>query len=121
VLVAAAGLPVTAGVVVAVAAGSPAASGALAGAVVVTAPLLVTHVAAPSGLGFGDVKAGVVFGAALGLVNPVLAVAGLMIGLFVSAAWALGARRGAVPLGPGLLAGGITAFAAGRMLGVAPW
>ena len=39
------------------------------GAALVGAPLLATHLVSPAGMGFGDVKAGTVLGAAVGLVD----------------------------------------------------
>lgn len=120
-LVLAAAVPVAAAVAVAAAAGSDAWTGSFAGASVVGLPLLGTHLAAPAGLGFGDVKAGVVLGGGVGLVSPALAVAGLMLGLVGTATWAVAGRHRAVPLGPGMVIGTVAALAAGRLLGVRPW
>jgi leader peptidase (prepilin peptidase)/N-methyltransferase len=121
VLVLAAGVPVLVGLVLAAAAGSNAWTGALAGAAVVGLPLLGAHLASPSGLGFGDVKAGAVLGGAVGLVAPILAVVGLIAGLLATAAWALASRRRALPLGPGMVAGAVVVFALGRVAGVEAW
>ena len=73
---------------VAVAALAPAVSGstdmvtgALAGAAVLGGPLLLTHLVSPAGMGFGDVKAGAVLGAALGLIDVQVAVLALLLAL----------------------------------------
>jgi leader peptidase (prepilin peptidase)/N-methyltransferase len=88
------------------------------GAAIVGVPLLATHLLAPDGMGFGDVKAGVVLGAALALVDTQLAVLGLVLGLAAGAAWGLVRRARTVPLGPALVGGAIAALAAGRLLGL---
>jgi leader peptidase (prepilin peptidase)/N-methyltransferase len=121
VLVLAAGVPVVTGLSLAAAAGSNAWTGALAGAAVVGLPLLGAHLASPSGLGFGDVKAGAVLGGAVGLVAPILAVLGLIAGLLGTAAWAVVSRRRALPLGPGMVGGAVVMFAVGRLAGVEAW
>ena len=53
-------------------------------------PLLVTHLVSPAGMGFGDVKAGAVLGAALGLLDPQIALLALVLGLAAAASWGLG-------------------------------
>ena len=69
-LVAMAALPVGVAIAIAAAAGSlDVALGALAGAALLGVPLLITHLVSPVGMGFGDVKAGAVVGAAVGLVT----------------------------------------------------
>lgn len=88
------------------------------GALLMAVPLLVTHLATPSGMGFGDVKAGLVLGAALGLVDGQLALLALVVGLAAGALWGLTRRARAVPLGPALVLGAIAALAVGRLLGV---
>ena len=114
-LVVLAGVPVLAAAVV-----GPGAA-AVVGAVAVGLPLAVTHLVSPAGLGFGDVKAGTVLGGAVGLLSPVLAPAALLVGLLGSAGWALAGRRRSVPLGPGLVGGGIAASLIGFAAGVEPW
>ncbi len=91
---------------------------ALIGAAVLGGPLLVTHLVSPMGMGFGDVKAGVVAGAALGLVDPQLALWALVLALGGAACWGLARRARNVALGPALLAGAIAALALARVLGV---
>jgi leader peptidase (prepilin peptidase) / N-methyltransferase len=90
--------------------------GALAGAAFLAGPLLLTHLVSPAGMGFGDVKAGAVLGAALGLINVQLAVLALMLGLFGSAVWALAARRRSIALGPGLVGGAVVALIVARLM-----
>ena len=52
----------------------------LTGALVVAGPLLAVHLITPSGMGFGDVKAGAVLGAAMGLIDVELALLALVAG-----------------------------------------
>lgn len=88
------------------------------GAFLVGIPLLVTHLVTPVGMGFGDVKAGFVLGAAMGLVEGQLGLFALVLGLAGGAAWGLSSRARSIPLGPALVAGAIAALAVGRLLGV---
>jgi leader peptidase (prepilin peptidase)/N-methyltransferase len=118
-LVGAAALPVGVAAALALAAGSPAiATGALAGAALLGAPLLAAHVVAPSGMGFGDVKAGTVVGAAVGLVSVPAAALGLLLALAGSGGWAVLHGRRHVALGPGLVAGAVAALVVARLLDV---
>jgi leader peptidase (prepilin peptidase)/N-methyltransferase len=89
---------------------------ALVGAALVGGPLLLTHLASPSGMGFGDVKAGAVLGAAVGLVDARLALFGLVAGLAIGATWGLARRARSVPLGPALVAGAIVALEFGHLI-----
>jgi leader peptidase (prepilin peptidase)/N-methyltransferase len=93
--------------------------GAMAGAALLGGPLLVTHLIAPRGMGFGDVKAGTVLGAALGLVAVPLALLALVLGLLVAAAFGLLRRLRTIPLGPALVVGSLLALVLGRVAGVA--
>jgi len=88
------------------------------GALLMAVPLLVTHLAAPAGMGFGDVKAGVVLGGALGLVDGQLALFALVLGLAAGALWGLTRRARSIPLGPALVLGAVAALVVGRLLGV---
>jgi leader peptidase (prepilin peptidase) / N-methyltransferase len=91
---------------------------ALVGAALLAGPLLVTHLVSPAGMGFGDVKAGAVLGAGLGLINAQIAVLALMLGLLGSAVWALAGRRRSIALGPGLVGGAVVALVVARLLHV---
>lgn len=112
-LVALAALPV--GITVALAWSGDVGRGALVGLVAVGGPLLVTHLVAPAGMGFGDVKAGLVLGAALGLVDSRLALLALVLGLAAGATYGLARRARSIPLGPFLVAGAIASLAVGRV------
>jgi leader peptidase (prepilin peptidase)/N-methyltransferase len=94
------------------------ARGVLAGAAVVGVPLLAAHLVAPAGMGFGDVKAGAVLGAAVALVDVQLAALALVLGLAGAAAWGVARRARSIPLGPGLVGGALVALALGRLLGL---
>jgi leader peptidase (prepilin peptidase) / N-methyltransferase len=118
VLVALAAVPVAAAL--AVAWSGPLLWGALAGAAFLGVPLLVTHLVAPAGMGFGDVKAGIVLGAALGLLGGPLALLALVLGLALAAVWGLARRAKSIALGPALVAGALLALAVGRLVGGDP-
>ena len=104
-LVAGAALPV----LIALAGSPELVRSAALGALVVAGPLLVTHLVTPSGMGFGDVKAGAVLGAAMGLIDVEVAVLALVLGLGAGAAWGLVRRARTIALGPALVAGGLLA------------
>jgi leader peptidase (prepilin peptidase)/N-methyltransferase len=93
-------------------------TGAAIGAAVVGGPLLATHLVSPAGMGFGDVKAGTVLGAALALVSVQIAVLALVLGLAGAAASALAMRRRSIALGPGLVAGAAVALVVANVLHV---
>ena len=115
-LVAVAALPV---VVMLLAAGSgDLARSAAIGAAMFAGPLLLTHLVSPTGMGFGDVKAGAVLGAALGLIDPQVALLALVLGLASAAAWGLARRARSVAFGPGLVTGALLALAIARAAGV---
>ena len=112
-LVGAAAIPVGVAAAIGLAAGSPdIAVGALVGALLLGVPLLVAHLASPNGMGFGDVKAGAVLGAAIGLVDAELVVLTLLLALAVAAGWAIARRRRTVPLGPSLVAAALVSLLA---------
>ena len=75
------------------------------GVAVLAGPLLVLHLLSPESMGFGDVKAGVVLGAALGLVDWQVALAALAVSTAVTAMVGVARRARTVPFGPGLVAG----------------
>jgi leader peptidase (prepilin peptidase) / N-methyltransferase len=75
------------------------------GAGLMTAPLLALHLAAPTAMGFGDVKAAVVLGACAGIVEPQLALVALFVASAGTAAIGLARRRRHLPFGPGLIIG----------------
>ena len=87
----------------------------LTGALVVAGPLLVVHLITPSGMGFGDVKAGAVLGAAMGLIDVELALLALVLGLGAGAAWGLATRARSIALGPSLVAGALAAVLIGAV------
>lgn len=119
-------LVLAAAVPVAIVVAAPGAPGgdptaALAGAAMCGGPLLATHLVAPAGLGFGDVKAGAVVGGALGVISPVIAVTALLLALMATAVAGLTTGRRHLPFGPGLVIGATTALVLTRWLGVTPW
>jgi leader peptidase (prepilin peptidase)/N-methyltransferase len=115
-LVGTAAVPVLAAVVAAWS-GSVLRSAAV-GAAFLGVPLLATHLVSPGAMGFGDVKAGAVAGAALGLVAAPLALLALVLGLALGACLGLARRAAAIALGPALVAGALLALIVGRLAGV---
>ena len=89
-------------------------SAALGGLLVAT-PMLVTHLVTPSGMGFGDVKAAAVLGAAMGLIDVESALLALVLGLAAGAAWGVGRRARSIALGPALVAGAVAAALIGAV------
>ena len=87
----------------------------LSGALVVAGPLLAVHLITPSGMGFGDVKAGAVLGAAMGLIDVELALLALVVGLGAGAAWGVATRARSIALGPSLVAGALAAVLIGAV------
>ena len=87
----------------------------LTGCLVVAGPLLAVHLITPSGMGFGDVKAGAVLGAAMGLIDVELALLALVLGLGAGAAWGVATRARSIALGPSLVAGALAAVLIGAV------
>jgi leader peptidase (prepilin peptidase)/N-methyltransferase len=67
-------------------------------------PLLILHLVAPASMGFGDVKAGLVLGAAIGVVDWQLALAALALAAGLTATVGVITRASTVAFGPGLVA-----------------
>lgn len=112
-LVAAAAIVLGAGTLVAAAVDGPPPIGTMVlGAAAMAGPMFVLHLASPSSMGFGDVKAGLVLGAALGAIEWQLALAGLALAAGSSAVVALARDRREIPFGPGLVFGTLLALAA---------
>ena len=80
---------------------------AVVGAFTMSGPLLVAHLVAPASMGLGDVKAALVLGAALGLVDPMLGLLALATGSAGTAIVGVVVRRREVAFGPGLLGGAL--------------
>ena len=74
-----------------------------AGAILLGGPLLVVHLISPTAMGFGDVKAAFVLGAAVGLVDWRLGLTTLAVAAGLTAVVGLLRNAPAVPLGPGLV------------------
>jgi len=98
--------------------------GALLGAVAFFAILLVFHLVSPAGMGFGDVKLGLLLGLNLGWISLRLVVWGLLIGALlgsvigVAVGIARRSRKAAFPFGPALGMGAMVAVVlAPRLLG----
>jgi leader peptidase (prepilin peptidase)/N-methyltransferase len=87
---------------------------ALLGSLLYTLPLLAVHVLSPEGLGFGDVKLGVLLGGALGMAHPLLAPLGLLAACLaeVAARVATGRLRGVRAFAPALAFGAVAVLLA---------
>ena len=85
--------------------------------------LFVLHLASPAGLGFGDVKLGLLLGLYLGAVSLGLVLWGLLLGSLVGVVAALPVavrtrdRRAGIPFGPALAAGTVLALILAGPLG----
>ena len=89
---------------------------ASAGAAGFAGPLLLTHLAAPRAIGFGDVKFAAALGLVIGRLDPRSGVFALCVATGVTAFVGLATRRDTVPLGPGLATGAVvTALLAGSV------
>ena len=95
----------------------------VAGAAGAYGTLLAVHLVSPRGMGFGDVRLAGLLGAFLGWLGPGHVPLGLMAGFFYGSVVGVGvlvARRGdrrtALPFGPFLALGAVTAILAGEPL-----
>lgn len=86
------------------------------GLLVFAGPLLALHLISPASMGFGDVKIGVVLGAALGAVDWRLAITALAIASGITATVGLMTRARTIAFGPGLVAATALALAANSLL-----
>ncbi|HUS42123.1 MAG TPA: A24 family peptidase [Ilumatobacteraceae bacterium] len=73
------------------------------GAIAMAVPVLVLHLVSPASMGFGDVKAATVLGAAVGTVDGRLGAVALCIAAAVGATVGLAARQRTIPFGPFLV------------------
>jgi leader peptidase (prepilin peptidase)/N-methyltransferase len=87
-------------------------AGAAIGAAVLAGPMLGLHLLSPAAMGFGDVKAGFVLGACLGVLDWRLALTGLALASGITSCVAIARRRPTVAFGPGLVLGALIALAA---------
>lgn len=92
---------------------------AVLGAILFAGVLLVLHLASPSGMGFGDVKLGLLLGLYLGSVRVSLVLWGLLAGSLIGVVMAVPValrtrdRRAGIPFGPALAAGTVVALVVG--------
>ena len=88
------------------------------GATMMAGPLLVVHLVSPTSMGFGDVKAAMVLGAALGTVGWQLSLVALAVASGATTVVAVGRRRRHIAFGPGLVGGTIVALLSSGLLEV---
>ena len=91
-------------------------SGMLLGAAAMAGPILVLHLVSPASMGFGDVKAAVVLGAAIGSVDWELAVGALTLAAGLAATIGVVGRIRTIPFGPFLVLGSAMALVAGMFM-----
>jgi leader peptidase (prepilin peptidase)/N-methyltransferase len=75
------------------------------GALVMSGPMLLVHLVSPGAMGFGDVKAGFVLGAALGTVDWRLGLVALTLAAGLGVAVGAIRRSATIPFGPFLVLG----------------
>ncbi len=75
------------------------------GAITMAIPILTLHLVSPAAMGFGDVKASVVLGAAVGTIDWRLGAVALCVAAAVGATTGLVTRRRTIPFGPFLVFG----------------
>ena len=92
--------------------------GVVSGALLLATPLLVVHLIAPTAMGFGDVKAAAALGAALGLIQPELALWTLCLASAISGGWGIARRARHVAFGPGLVVAAFTVLLVGACAGI---
>jgi leader peptidase (prepilin peptidase)/N-methyltransferase len=78
-------------------------AGVALGALAMALPVLALHLVSPASMGFGDVKAAVVLGAAVGTADARLAAVALCLSAAGGAAVGLATRRRTIPFGPFLV------------------
>jgi leader peptidase (prepilin peptidase)/N-methyltransferase len=88
----------------------------VAGSIVMTAPILLLHLVSPAAMGFGDVKAAIVLGAALGSVHWQLALAALTVAAGLGALVGVSTRARTIPFGPFLVIGSAVTLIVGHLL-----
>jgi leader peptidase (prepilin peptidase) / N-methyltransferase len=91
-------------------------TGVLGGAVAMALPVLVLHLVSPESMGFGDVKAAVVLGAAVGTIDWRLGAIALCVAALTGAGVGLGTRRRTIPFGPFLVLGAWIALLAHQQI-----
>ncbi len=89
------------------AAAAPPIGSTLAGIAVLAGPILVLHLVAPAAMGFGDVKAAAVLGAATGYVDWRLTLVASTLAAGTAGAVGIAARLRTVPFGPFLVASAV--------------
>lgn len=87
----------------------------VAGLAVLVGPLAVLHLISPAAMGFGDVKAGLVLGGAVGMVEPIAGLVTLTVAGGLGSVVGLVGRRRAIAFGPPLVLGAAVASA------ITPW
>ena len=75
------------------------------GAIAMAVPVLILHLVSPASMGFGDVKAAIVLGAAVGTIDWRLGAIALCLAAALGATVGLVTRRRTIPFGPFLVAG----------------
>ena len=89
-------------------------AGVASGALVMALPLLALHLASPDAMGFGDVKAALVLGAAIGIIDWRLGVVALCLAALAGATAGVLGRRRTIAFGPCLVFGAWTVVLAGE-------
>jgi leader peptidase (prepilin peptidase)/N-methyltransferase len=87
-------------------------AGPIVGAVAMSIPVVALHLVSPASMGFGDVKAAMVLGGAVGTVDWRLGAVALCLAALTGSIAGVVMRRATIPFGPFLVAGALVACVA---------
>jgi leader peptidase (prepilin peptidase)/N-methyltransferase len=86
------------------------------GALVMALPLLALHAISPASMGFGDVKAAIVLGAAIGTIDGRLGIVALCIAALAGTVFGVTTRRRTIAFGPFLVVATIVTLLAHQQI-----
>jgi leader peptidase (prepilin peptidase)/N-methyltransferase len=91
-------------------------AGVAGGALVMALPLLALHTISPASMGFGDVKAAIVLGAAIGTIDGRLGIVALCIAALAGTVFGVTTRRHTIAFGPFLVVATIVTLLAHQQI-----
>ncbi len=91
-------------------------AGVAGGALVMALPLLALHAISPASMGFGDVKAAIVLGAAIGTIDGRLGIVALCMAALAGTVFGVTTRRRTIAFGPFLVVATIVTLLAHQQI-----